>query len=206
MNRADVPSVAVAGNSADRELAAPTPAFELGTAELVRRARSGERAAFGELYQRYAGMVRGILLARLPYAEVADVLQDVFLRALRHLTSLRDDAAFGGWLAALARTSAADWGRHPASRTVHQPLPDELTDGRGGEADALAIVAVIRGLPAAYSETLLMRLVEGMTGPEIAARTGLTPESVRVNLCRGMKRLRRALGADAAAGAQGGHP
>jgi RNA polymerase sigma-70 factor, ECF subfamily len=38
-----------------------------------------------------------------------------------------------------------------------------------------------------------LRLVEGMTGPEIAARTGLTPDSVRVNLCRGMKILREYL-------------
>jgi RNA polymerase sigma-70 factor, ECF subfamily len=48
-------------------------------------------------------------------------------------------------------------------------------------------------LPEAYRETLMMRLVEGMTGPEIAARTGLTPDSVRVNLHRGMKLLRDAL-------------
>lgn len=33
-----------------------------------------------------------------------------------------------------------------------------------------------------------------MTGPEIARQTGLTPESVRVNLCRGMKMLRKILG------------
>ena len=167
--------------------------------ELVRRARRGEREAFGELYRRYSGMVHGILLARLPYAEVADAVQDVFLRALRHLAGLRDDAAFGGWLATLARTAAADWGRRPASRAVHHPVADELADERGSEADALAVVMTIRALPPAYAETLLMRLVEGMTGPEIAARTGLTPESVRVNLCRGMKKLRRALGESAAA-------
>ena len=40
---------------------------------------------------------------------------------------------------------------------------------------------------------MILRLVEGMTGPEIAARTGLKPESVRVNLCRGMKMLREKL-------------
>jgi RNA polymerase sigma-70 factor, ECF subfamily len=38
-----------------------------------------------------------------------------------------------------------------------------------------------------------MRLVEGLTGPEIAELTGMTPESVRVNLCRGMKILRERL-------------
>ena len=43
-------------------------------------------------------------------------------------------------------------------------------------------------------ETLVLRLVEGMTGPEIAARTGLTAASVRVNLHRGMKQLRERLG------------
>ena len=46
----------------------------------------------------------------------------------------------------------------------------------------------------AYRETLALRLVEGMTGPEIAERTGLTPGSVRVNLHRGMKLLRERLG------------
>jgi RNA polymerase sigma-70 factor (ECF subfamily) len=40
----------------------------------------------------------------------------------------------------------------------------------------------------------MLRLVEGMTGPEISARTGLTPGSVRVNLHRGMQMLRGALG------------
>ena len=56
------------------------------------------------------------------------------------------------------------------------------------------ILELIRSLPDAYRETLVLRLVEGMTGPEIAARTGLTAASVRVNLHRGMKLLRERLG------------
>ena len=62
-------------------------------------------------------------------------------------------------------------------------------------AQAAAVLAAIRELPDAYRETLILRLVEGMTGPEIAARTGLTPGSVRVNLHRGMQQLREKLGA-----------
>ena len=53
---------------------------------------------------------------------------------------------------------------------------------------------MIRTLPEAYVEPLILRLVEGMTGPEIAMRVGMTPESVRVNLHRGMKLLREKLG------------
>jgi RNA polymerase sigma-70 factor (ECF subfamily) len=55
------------------------------------------------------------------------------------------------------------------------------------------VLAAIRALPEAYRETLVLRLVEGMTGPEIAQRTGLTAASVRVNLHRGMKQLRARL-------------
>ena len=62
------------------------------------------------------------------------------------------------------------------------------------DAEAFAILALVQNLPESYRETLIFRLVEGMTGLEIAARTGLTPDSVRVNLCRGMKLLRDQLG------------
>ena len=59
--------------------------------------------------------------------------------------------------------------------------------------EALAILDAVRALPEAYRETLMLRLVEGMTGAEIAERTGLTAASVRVNLHRGMKLLREKL-------------
>ena len=54
-------------------------------------------------------------------------------------------------------------------------------------------LAVLRTLPETYRESLTLRLVEGMTGPEIAARMGLTHGSVRVNLYRGMQMLREKL-------------
>jgi RNA polymerase sigma-70 factor (ECF subfamily) len=57
----------------------------------------------------------------------------------------------------------------------------------------LIALGEIQRLPEAYRETLILRLVEGMTGPEIAERTGLTHDSVRVNLHRGMKLLRERL-------------
>jgi RNA polymerase sigma-70 factor (ECF subfamily) len=61
-------------------------------------------------------------------------------------------------------------------------------------AEAAQALAAIRALPEAYRDTLMLRLVEGMSGAEIAERTGLTAGSVRVNLHRGMQLLRDALG------------
>ena len=161
-------------------------------ARLVGRARAGDEVAFGRLYDRYARMIHGVLLARVPRVDVEDLVQDVFLTAWRGLGSLRDPGAFGGWLSMIARNRATDFQRRSIDAVE---LPDHLEarDATGARAEAHAILDVIRTLPEAYRETLVLRLVEGMTGPEIAERTGLTPASVRVNLHRGMKMLREAL-------------
>jgi RNA polymerase sigma-70 factor (ECF subfamily) len=164
---------------------------ETDLSNLVRNAQAGDEDAFAELYQRFARMVHGVVLARIARTEVDDVVQDVFMAAFQRLTELREPAAFGGWLAAIARHRAADHGR----RLVQvRPVVEEAAPSRTYEqAEAGAILATIRSLPEAYSETLVLRLVEGMTGAEIAERTGLTPGSVRVNLHRGMKLLREKL-------------
>jgi RNA polymerase sigma-70 factor (ECF subfamily) len=165
---------------------------------LVEAARQGDRAAFGRLYDRYARMVHGILLARVPLSEVDDLVHDVFLRALPRLHTLRDTARFGAWLAAITRNRANDYHRRSVEEVeLTDDMPRGELEGQRGadlhDAEAASILAAIRSLPEAYRETLLLRLVEGMTGPEIAARTGLTPGSVRVNLYRGMEQLREKL-------------
>jgi RNA polymerase sigma-70 factor (ECF subfamily) len=74
-------------------------------------------------------MVHGILLSRVPRAEVDDLVQDVFLSAMQRLASLREAASFGGWLAAIARNRATD---HLRRTPVTTELPESLADdGRG---------------------------------------------------------------------------
>src|SRR5215210_3929580 len=158
---------------------------------LVESARAGDRAAFERLYHSFAPLVHGVLLARVPYGEVSDLVQDVFLSAFRKLGALRDPARFGPWVAIIARNRAADFYRR-ARET--EELHDGLAQAASHEAEAGEVLEIIRTLPEAYRETLVLRLVGGMTGPEIAARTGLRPASVRVNLHRGMKLLRQRLG------------
>jgi RNA polymerase sigma-70 factor, ECF subfamily len=165
---------------------------------LVTAAREGDRGAFGRLYERYARMVHGILLGRVPVGDVEDLVQDVFVRAMRQVHTLRDVNCFGGWLATVARNRANDYHRRSVELVEFtEDTPNQAPEKRrssGAGDDAAAILGVIRGLPEAYRETLIMRLVEGMTGPEIAERTGLTAGSVRVNLHRGMQMLREKLG------------
>lgn len=161
---------------------------------LVLQARAGDEAAFGHLYRRYARVVHGLLLSRIPVSDVEDLVQDVFVNAWRRLDSLRDPAAFGGWLAIIARNRAADFHRRRPN-AVELPETLQAHDATAERVEALAVLDVVRSLPPAYRETLVLRLVEGLSGPEIAQRTGLTAASVRVNLHRGMKLLREKLDA-----------
>jgi RNA polymerase sigma-70 factor (ECF subfamily) len=158
---------------------------------LVKAVLAGNRDLFGRLYQLYAPLVHGILLARMPRSEVEDTVQEIFLHALRKLHTLRDARAFGPWIAMIARNRAMDF--HRRSREFVE-ITDDFRSADSSGSKAEEILAIIRTLPDAYRETLVLRLVEGMTGPEIATRTGLTPASVRVNLHRGMKLLRAKLG------------
>ena len=157
----------------------------------VEAARAGDRPAFDLLYRRYAPMVHGILLSRVSHRDVEDLAQDVFLIVFRRLPELRDPAAFPGWLARIARNRATD---HLRRTPRTEDLPEDLLSEDPPAAEARAVLRLIRKLPEAYRETLILRFIEGMTGPEIAARTGLTPGSVRVNLHRGMALLRERLG------------
>jgi RNA polymerase sigma-70 factor (ECF subfamily) len=170
------------------ELATEAPPVEVA---LVKAALEGDRDGFGRLYGLYAPLVHGILLARVPRTEVDDLVQDIFLHAFKKLHTLRDSASFGPWIAMIARNRAVDF--HRRSRATVE-ITDELRGSDKQQSKATEILELIRSLPDAYRETLVLRLVEGMTGPEIADRTGLTAASVRVNLHRGMKLLREKLG------------
>ena len=154
---------------------------------LVRAVSRGDEQAFVRLYAAYVRMVHAVVLGRVPRRDVDDLVQDVFVTAYTRIGELREPAALGGWLAAIARHRAADYLRQAR---VEIDLPEELPGGEPIAAETIAVLDPIRKLPEAYRDTLLMRLVEGMSGQEIAERSGLTPASVRVNLHRGMKILR----------------
>jgi RNA polymerase sigma-70 factor (ECF subfamily) len=165
-------------------------------ADLVRAAQAGDGSSFELLYARYSPVVHSILLGRLPSVDADDVMQNVFITALTKLNTLREPAAFAGWIARTARNAAEDHRRRMKDTfAMDERYATHAT--QNDDAEAARALEAIRALPEAYRETLMLRLVEGMSGPEISARTGLTPGSVRVNLHRGMQLLRDALGGGA---------
>jgi RNA polymerase sigma-70 factor (ECF subfamily) len=169
------------------------PSREATVADLVVSARDGHHAAFTALYMRFHRVVHAVVLARVAPADAGDLVQDTFAEAWLRLAGLREPEAFPGWLLAIARNRAVDHLRRPR-RVVADASAAEPAVDAPPRAEAAQALRAICELPDTYRETLIMRLVEGLTGPEIAARTGMTPDSVRVHLHRGMKLLRERLG------------
>jgi RNA polymerase sigma-70 factor, ECF subfamily len=121
-------------------------------------------------------------------------VQEVFLRVARRPPSLRDPAALPGWMCTTARNAALD--RLRRRRREPRPAPDagaNLVARESGANDAELrerVLVLLARLPDAYREALVLRLVEGLDGPAIAALTGMTLGSVRVHLHRGLELLR----------------
>jgi RNA polymerase sigma-70 factor, ECF subfamily len=157
---------------------------------VVMAAQAGDRSAFAELYRRFHRAIHGVVLARAAFREASDLVQDVFAIALERLPELDEPSAFPSWILSIARHRAIDNARLTRAS-------DELVDIAAPalrSTELAQALAALRALPEAYRETMILRLVEGLTGPEIAEQTGLSAGSVRVNLHRGMKLLRERLG------------
>ena len=178
-------------------LPSPAPSI-VETVTLVSAARDGDRAAFGALYERYARMVHGVLLASAQQDDVQDLVQDVFFRALRQLHTLREPAAFGAWIATIARNESR---MHHRAAKATEELSHQHPDP-GGDPDSVPdrpgtddVLRALRAVPERYREPLTLRLVEQMGGEEIAEKLGLTHGTVRVYLHHGLRLLREQLGA-----------
>jgi len=167
---------------------------------LVQQAQRGDRAAWATLYSSFARTVHAIALAHVGAQQADDVTQEVFCSVFASLPSLREPEAFPGFVCTAARNASRGALRRRQKAPASVPLDDLVAAGASPAALAeqreLAerVLATIRTLPDAYRETLVLRLVGGLSGQEIAERTGMTHGSVRVNLCRGLKLLRDRIG------------
>lgn len=166
----------------------------LDTAPLVMHAKSGDADAFGVLYLRHAPLVRSVLLSYAAPDDVPDLAQDTFLLALKQIKDLRDPTAFTAWLASIARNVARAHHRsarhaEPLNHNIPAPL-DSVDPG----IECARVLSVLQTLPENLREPLLLRLLEGKSGEEIARDLGISHASVRVNLHRGLKMLREKLG------------
>jgi RNA polymerase sigma-70 factor, ECF subfamily len=185
--RAD--SAAIATNLADER-------------ELVAAVLRKDRKAAAEFVARYADAVYAYVRHRLTsrHDGVEDLVQDVFLAALRDLPTFRGVSTLRPWLLGIARHKVEDFYRRQLRAPDPLAEPGEPDEPPGDEPAleetidrtraARRTQQVLRRLPATYSTVLLWRYWESRSVREIAEATGKTEKAVERLLARARTRFR----------------
>ena len=159
---------------------------------LVRRARSGDRRAFGCLVERHwAGLVR---LARSVVGEneAEDAVQDGLIRAWRNLPRLKEPAAFGRWVSRVVVRVCL----RQARKNRRRPVPLEAAAEPARESNpgsGIDVWRLLAALPPRQRAVMHLTVVEGMTDSEIAPILGIAPSSVRAHRRRARQRIEQQL-------------
>lgn len=121
-----------------------------------------------------------------------DLVQETFLRAWRGLDHLREEKAAKGWLfIILRREHARGYDRYTPP---HEDIdPDEFTDDAASSVDVLHLRHALAQLPEDYREPLLLQVLGGFSGEEIATIMNITSATVMTRLFRARQRMRVAL-------------
>ena len=167
--------------------------------ELVRRAREGDREAFGELVRSEFGRVYALLFRFTGNHEDAeDMAQECFVRAWGALPALREEDALSPWLARIALRFARDRHRVRARRGKSETLGDDPaghTRAPGEELGGHELMQRLRDalerLPHRLRAPLFLRVLEGREYDDVAALTGVKPETARTQVMQARRLLLR---------------
>jgi RNA polymerase sigma-70 factor (ECF subfamily) len=157
----------------------------------VRAARGGDVDAFERLYRRHHARVDRTARWLLASADVADVVQDVFVHAWRKLHLFDGRAAFGTWLHRLAvnlllraRANRRRWDERHDELHAHDAPAHTVADLQ------LDLDSAIAALPDGAREVFVLVEVDGYTHAEVGALLGLSPHTSRSQLHRARTLLR----------------
>jgi RNA polymerase sigma factor (sigma-70 family) len=149
--------------------------------DLVRRARRGDREAFGALVQRYQQRVVGVARALTHNPDDAvELAQETFIRAFQNLRTFEGRSSFSTWLYRIASNLSIDWrrreGRYPIAHG--EEAENELRKIPSGQGDAFRAVErselshkvreALKQLTAEHRQVILLREMEGLSYEEIS--------------------------------------
>ena len=170
---------------------------------LIEETLKGNTEAFGILVERYRDAVFGAVLSRIAgFSDAQDVAQETFIEAYRNLSSLREPAAFPGWLHTIACRQCSRWHRSCSSALPGEmpelecradlipqgPLrPDEALD-RQELRDQ--VMATIRSLPSHLGEAITLYYIDGLSYEAIGRFLSVPPSTVKGRLQSGRKHLK----------------
>ena len=160
---------------------------------LLKRARRGDREAFGQLVVRHQAavfrIVRGILARRV---DCEDVTQEVFLRAYANLGRFREESGLFTWLYRIAVNEALR-ARRRRKLVIVETLPEReapRSDRETAGPSPAALQQLLGRLPDDYRAIVVLRDLEGMTYREISDTLRIPMGTVESRLFRARQELR----------------
>jgi len=165
---------------------------------IVWAAASDNRAAVAELFRRYNGFVRAVILPYAPTsADAEDWAQDTWCAALRGLRTYRGAANVRTWLYQVAVNQAKQglriWRRHESIQSGAQQfahLTPSISEPLGNAA-----LAAIASLPAGQQRVLRWRVFSELPHAEIAMRLGISLSTARTQYRKARLKLQRRMSA-----------
>jgi RNA polymerase sigma-70 factor, ECF subfamily len=168
---------------------------------LVERCRSGDLAAFEELYRAHAGKLFSVACRMVGNpADAEDLLQEIFLSAHRKLDGFRGDSALGTWLYRLATNHCLDHLRSRAARM--NQLTDALDDEPGQAAGRslaeqtvtkMDLERALARLPEGCRAAFVLHDVQGLEHREVAEVLGVAEGTSKSQVHKARQRLRALL-------------
>jgi RNA polymerase sigma-70 factor (ECF subfamily) len=172
---------------------------EPAVSELVERARSGSKEAFGRLVERYGDLVYSLSLRVVRDADMAkDLSQETFVKAFSKIHTLRSVHAFSSWLCSIARRTALDYVRKGKRELTGLDRVLELQSATEDDDPMLTpgsqiLEDALYKLGERDRQLLTLAYFEELSLAEVGKILDIPEGNVRVYLYRARKRLRKNL-------------
>jgi RNA polymerase sigma-70 factor (ECF subfamily) len=165
--------------------------------ELIERARNGDKAAVGRLYEAYVQPIFEYIDYRVGSATIAeDLTADVFLRMVRALPAYHfTGAPFGAWLVRIAANRITDFYREKRVAVSDSILENYRSDEPDPyeqvtkTAERSHVRKAMQTLPEDYQTVLILRFTQELPHTEVASIMGKSIEAVRILQHRALKSL-----------------
>ncbi len=165
---------------------------------LVKQCQSGDREAFGILYQTYLAPMREVVAYYIHNADIEqDILHDGFLIAFTSIGSLRNGARIEAWLTSIMKNLSLQYLKDESSH-ISVPMSDTaIADNAVVSVDNARELTweeldkIINKLPDGYGKVFRLAVLDGLAHKEIAALLGIAPHSSSSQLTHAKAMLRR---------------
>lgn len=151
------------------------------------------------IWEEFSAPLKGFIIKRVANEQdVADILQDIFVKIYNNIGSLTDDNKIDAWIYTIARNTINDYYRRKCTSYELLELSEDIKDNSYEEKSenaeiALCLKAIISNLPEKYKEAILLTEFQNMTQKELSEKQNISLSGAKSRVQRARKMLKKML-------------